>query len=257
MSTEAAALNVDSLEFQYPGSEPVLKRIDLQLGSTERVGLVGPSGAGKSTLLLHLCGLLPERLPDDESPVTVQGIAATRDNARDIRSRVGLVFQDPDDQLFCPTVWEDVAFGPSNQGLSEAEVTERVRSSLATVGLGELEARSTMQLSFGERKRICVAGVLACRPELLLLDEPSANLDPRARRVLMGILEQFEGAQLIASHDLDLVVQLCNRVVVIDQGEIVCDGPPHAILGNAELMERHGLEVPLRLRCQCDFEDAN
>lgn len=254
MPTDAAALVVDSLEFQYPGSMPVLKQIKLQLECGERVGLVGPSGAGKSTLLLHLCGLLPERLPEAASPVSVLGTPAIRSNAKDIRARVGLVFQDPDDQLFCPTVWEDVAFGPSNQGLSETEVVDRVSSSLETVGLSELVDRSTMQLSFGERKRICVAGVLACRPEILLLDEPSANLDPRARRLLLRILKQFDGAQLIASHDLDLVAQHCTRVVLIDNGEIVSDGEPRTILGNAALMERHGLEVPLRYRCQCEFD---
>lgn len=246
------ALKVDSLEFRYPGSASVLKNISMRLTAGERIGLVGPSGAGKSTLLLHLCGLLPERLPSDASAITVNGMPATREFAMQIRSVVGLVFQDPDDQLFCPTVWEDVAFGPSNQGLAKDEIAGRVQSSLSVVGLSGLEDRSTMQLSFGERKRVCVAGVLACRPEILLLDEPSANLDPRARRGLLEILREFDGVQIIASHDLDLVAQLCTRVVVIDDGQLMADGDPNTILGDAELMERHGLEVPLRVRCHCD-----
>jgi energy-coupling factor transporter ATP-binding protein EcfA2 len=161
---------------------------------------------------------------------------------------VGFVFQDPDDQLFCPTVREDVAFGPLNMGLPKSEVLEIVGASLAQVGLTNYENRSTLQLSVGERKRVCLAGVLACSPEVLALDEPFSNLDPRARRRLVEILQQFEGTQLIATHDLDLVAELCQRVVVLDEGRVRAVGPVAEVLSNAPLMKQHGLEVPHQLR---------
>jgi energy-coupling factor transporter ATP-binding protein EcfA2 len=158
------------------------------------------------------------------------------------------LFQDPDDQLFCPTVREDVAFGPLNLGLPSDEIERRVAESLAAVGLADFEHRSTVQLSVGERKRVCLAGVLACHPAILALDEPTGNLDPRARKSLREILREFEGTQVIATHDLDLVVEHCTRVMVLDEGRIHADGTPREVLSDAVLMERHGLEVPLRLR---------
>jgi len=244
------AIEVRSLAFAYGDGPAVLREISFNVPPGQKVAVVGPSGAGKSTLLMHLNGLLPEaavRTPA-ASGVTVDGLAITRDQLPAIRQRVGFVFQDPDDQLFCPTVREDVAFGPLNLGLPREEVLKRVEQSLQTVGLAGYEYRSTLQLSLGERKRVCVAGVLACRPQTLVLDEPFTNLDPRSRRSLIDILRKFEGAQVIATHDLDLVVELCDRVIVLDDGTIQADGPVRDLLRDATLMERHGLEVPWQLR---------
>ena len=202
---------------------------------------------------MHLNGLLPERSEPNRSAensatVKIATLAVTKENLQEIRQKVGLLFQDPDDQLFCPTVREDVAFGPLNLGLPPDEVQRRVEESLAAVGLAEHEFRSTLQLSVGERKRVCLAGVLACRPALLALDEPTGNLDPRARQALLAILRSFEGSQVIATHDLDLVVAHCDRVIVLDEGKMHADGTPETILADERLMERHGLEVPLRIR---------
>jgi cobalt/nickel transport system ATP-binding protein len=158
------------------------------------------------------------------------------------------MFQDPDDQLFCPTVREDVAFGPLNLGLLREEVLARVESSLEQVGLTGYEFRSTIQLSVGEKRRVCLAGVLACQPDVLALDEPFTNLDPRARRSLIAILREFPGSQVIATHDLDLVVELCDQVIVLDEGQVRAAGAVREILSDAPLMERHGLEVPYQLR---------
>lgn len=247
-----AAIYVQHLHFAYPGGRAALSDVCFEISEGERVGLVGPSGAGKSTLLLHLNGLLPADIPpraaNGHAPVTVFGLPVIRENLAEVRRKVGFVFQDPDDQLFCPTVREDVAFGPVNLGLDETEIEKRVERSLAAVSLGGFESRSTMQLSVGEKKRVCLAGVFACEPDMLLLDEPTSNLDPRARKRLRSILQAFPGSQFIATHDLDFVVAHCTRVMVIDDGRIHADGPPAEILTRTALMEQHGLEVPLSLR---------
>ena len=180
--------------------------------------------------------------------VFIDNIPVTRKTVAEVRRRVGFLFQDPDDQLFCPTVFEDVAFGPLNLGLTDDEVRQRVRDSLASVGLAGYEPRSTLRLSLGERKRVCLAGVFACQPSVLALDEPFSSLDPRARRTLIAILKQFSGSQIIATHDLDIVVDLCHRVLLLDGGQLRAAGQTRDILGNVALMERHGLEVPWRLR---------
>lgn len=271
------AVQVRNLSFRYPGGPGVLTDISFDIAAGEIVGLVGPSGAGKSTLLQHLNGLLPNSLPDtsplppgegsrrpgegtetidssdSSSLVTTHGIwidstHVARQTVSDIRRKVGFLFQDPDDQLFCPTVFEDVAFGPMNLGLSNDEVRQRVCDSLTAVGLAGYEPRSTLRLSLGERKRVCLAGVFACQPVMLALDEPFSSLDPRARRTLIDILRRFHGAQIIATHDLDVVVDLCHRVLLLDGGQLRANGLTHDILGNAALMERHGLEVPWKLR---------
>ena len=259
------------LSFRYPSGPDVLTDISFTIAPGEIVGLGGPSGAGKSTLLQHLNGLLPSRLPEfvghisnvpGPSPpdqvsrghvenvphVAIDNIPVTRQTVSEVRRRVGFLFQDPDDQLFCPTVFEDVAFGPLNLGLSEDEARRRVRDSLAAVGLAGYEPRSTLRLSLGERKRVCLAGIFACQPSVLALDEPFSSLDPRSRRTLITILKQFSGSQIIATHDLDVVVDLCHRVLLLDGGQLRASGPTHDILGNAALMDRHGLEVPWRLR---------
>ncbi|HUG92763.1 MAG TPA: ABC transporter ATP-binding protein [Planctomycetaceae bacterium] len=241
-------LSVRNLSYRYPGGVRALDDVSFEIGEGEAVGIVGPSGAGKSTLLLHLNGLLPERPPAPEAAaVTVDGLPVAAGHLPEIRRRVGFLFQDPDDQLFCPTVREDVAFGPLNLGISRDDVRRRVAESLAAVGLGGYEDRSTLQLSVGERKRVCLAGVLACRPQILALDEPSGNLDPRARRELIAILGRFSGSRIVATHDLDLVASHCGRVLLLDGGRLHADGPPHVVLSDPVLMERHGLEVPLRL----------
>lgn len=237
------------MSFRYPGGLDVLSDNTFTIVPGEIIGLVGPSGAGKSTLLQHLNGLLPSRLPDTSATsVWIDGVAVSPLTVADVRRRVGFLFQDPDDQLFCPTVFEDVAFGPLNLGLPDDEVRRRVRESLSSVGLAGYEPRSTLRLSLGERKRVCLAGVFACQPSVLALDEPFSSLDPRARRTLIAILKQFPGSQIIATHDLDVVVDLCHRVLLLDAGQLRAAGPTADILGNAALMDRHGLEVPWRLR---------
>lgn len=243
------SLRVDSLNYAYPGGRIVLRGVSFCVREGEVLGIVGPSGAGKSTLLMHLNGLLPERAPQSgEERITVLGTSLSAQSLKHIRQSVGFVFQNPDDQLFCPTVREDVAFGPLNLGLNATAVAERVQQSLQRVGLSGYEHRSTLQLSVGERKRVCLAGVLACEPKLLVLDEPFANLDPRSRRTLSDILKSFSGSQVIATHDLDLVVELCDRVLVLDGGQIQADGSVESVLADPVLMEQHGLEVPWQLR---------
>lgn len=247
-AASAPILTVRHLSYRYPGGVRALDDVGFEVADGEAVGIVGPSGAGKSTLLMHLNGLLPERAPAPEAAaIMVNGLTVAGMNLPEVRRRVGFLFQDPDDQLFCPTVREDVAFGPLNLGIPPDEVRQRIAESLASVGLTGYEDRNTLQLSVGERKRVCLAGVLACRPQILALDEPSGNLDPRARRELVAILERFPGSRIIATHDLDLVAAHCDRVLVLDSGRLHADGPPHEVLSDRVLMERHGLEVPLRL----------
>lgn len=247
------AVEVRRLRYEFPGGSVALSDVSFTAAAGERIAIVGPSGAGKSTLLMHLNGLLPDPPARDanlngNAAVVIAGVAVAAKTVRDVRRIVGFLFQDPDDQLFCPTVGEDIAFGPLNLDLPRDEVRRRLFESLDAVALGrEFAGRSTLQLSVGERKRVCLAGVLACQPSILALDEPTANLDPRARRNLLRILGDFPGCQVIATHDLDLVVEHCHRVVLLDRGRVFADGPPRKILADARLMEEHGLEVPLRL----------
>lgn len=252
-------LNVQRLRYRYNRGPWALNDVSFEIAVGEVVGLVGPNGAGKTTLLLHLNGLLigesapavgsPTPSPTSTAPpVQVLGLPVTPRTAPEVRRIVGIMFQDPDDQIFCPTVGEDIAFGPRNLGFPPDEVARRTRNALSQVGLEGFESRSPLQLSCGERKRVCLAGVLACEPNLLALDEPSSNLDPRSRRQLIGILKSCGAAQLIATHDLELILDLCSRVLVLDHGRIQADGHPREILANANLMHRHGLEVPLSLQ---------
>jgi cobalt/nickel transport system ATP-binding protein len=208
---------------------------------------LGANGSGKSTLLLHLNGLLPERL-DGAGTIRIHGAAITAEHLENIRREVGLLFQDPDDQLFCPTVAEDVAFGPQQLGLDHATVTERVRHALTQVGLADFGHRATHHLSHGEKRRVCLAGVLACDPKMLVLDEPTSDLDPRGRREFKALLRQIPATKLIATHDLEMVVELCTRAIVLDRGTVVADGPVLELLNDEPLMLRHGLERPHILR---------
>lgn len=251
--SDECLLEIDRLCYAYPGGGPVLNAVSLTVSVGEVLGVVGPNGAGKSTLLMHLNGLLPERgyrgdRANNSPAVRVRGLPMRPESLAEIRRMVGLLFQDPDDQLFCPTVRDDVAFGPLNMGLSQSDVEQRVAETLRAVGLETFGPRSPRQLSLGEQKRVCLAGVLACRPELLLLDEPSSNLDPRARRRVLSILKLLPATQIIATHDLDLVLELCDRIVVLDEGRLRAEGPPADILSDEALMQRHGLEVPWALR---------
>ena len=249
-SGNSPAIELRRLSFRYPNGRVALDDVSCSISAGERVAVVGPSGAGKSTLLMHLNGLLPAPplTIDQDCQVFVKSLAVTKPRLREVRRQVGFLFQDPDDQLFCPTVREDVAFGPLNLGLSRTDVLARVDRSLFAVGLPEHGSRNPSQLSTGERKRVCLAGVLACEPAMLVLDEPTSNLDPRARRQLLQILIQFPGTQVIATHDLDFVLDLCHRVLVLDAGKLHADGPADRVLSNSTLMDRHGLEVPWRLR---------
>ncbi|HAU36112.1 MAG TPA: cobalt ABC transporter ATP-binding protein [Phycisphaerales bacterium] len=242
-----AALEVRDLRFRYADGAEALRGVSFSVAGGESVGLIGPNGAGKSTLLLHLNGILPES-HDGLGAVRVEGVPLAPDNLPDVRRRVGLLFQDANDQLFCPTVFEDVAFGPRQLGLDDAEVSLRVAEALAQAGLTGLERRAPHHLSGGEKRRACLAGVLACRPSVLVLDEPTASLDPRGRRELKELLRRIPLTKLIATHDLELVVELCSRVIVLDAGRIVAEGATRELLCDEELMLRHGLERPHILR---------
>lgn len=250
MTVPGASVALKNLSFAYPGQPPVLEGITAEWPAGGRIAIVGPSGAGKSTLLLHLNGLLPARLPTQSAQATVwiDGTPLMAGGERTVRQQVGFVFQDPDDQLFGATVAEDLAFGPRQLGLKLDEQTRRVTAALTAVGLSGVEQRNPAQLSFGERKRVCLAGVLACEPRVLVLDEPSSNLDPRARRQLMTVLRGLSQTVIAATHDLDLVLDEFDRLVLLDGGRIQAEGPPDRLLSDARLMERHGLEVPWRLR---------
>ena len=240
-------IEITNLQYRYHDGTVALAGVNLRVAAGECVGLLGPNGSGKSTLLLHLNGILPEK-PDGGGAVKIMGEIVGKQNLENVRRQVGLVFQDPDDQLFCPLAAEDVAFGPQQLGLSEAEITGRVRSALAQVGLAGFGRRATHHLSHGEKRRLCLAGVLACDPEILALDEPTSDLDPRGRREFKALLRQIPATKLMATHDLELVVEMCSRVVVLDRGAVVADGPTRELLNNEELMLAHGLERPHMLR---------
>jgi cobalt/nickel transport system ATP-binding protein len=241
------ALEIKHLNYRYPDGTEALHDVSLTIGEGERVGLIGPNGAGKSTLFLHLNGLLPER--SSAAPaVHVFGTPVVEPHLSTIRSQVGLLFQDPDDQLFCPTVGEDVAFGPQQLGLGEAALSARVARALEQVGLRGFEQRPPFHLSRGEKRRACLAGLLACDARLLILDEPTSDLDPRGRRELKALLRDLPVTQLIATHDLELVVEICPRVIVLDHGIVVSEGQTTDILSDESLMLQHGLEKPHILR---------
>jgi len=237
------ALEVRDLRFHYPDGCEALRGVSFSVGEGECVGLIGPNGAGKSTLLLHLNGILPERFAGAPS-VFVLGQPVSTANLDTIRRGVGVLFQDPDDQLFCPTVFEDVAFGPRQFGGDESLAAARVRDALEQVGLEGFENRSPHHLSQGEKRRVCLAGVLACEPRVLVLDEPTSDLDPRGRRELKALLRNISATKIIATHDLELVVELCPRVLVMDHSVIVADGPTRQLLSDEGLMLAHGLERP-------------
>ena len=230
-------VQVNDLHFSYPDGHVALRGVSLALEKGEKVALVGPNGAGKSTLMLHLNGLF-----SGEGELAIAGLPVVKENYPVVRSKVGLVFQNPDDQLFSPTVFDDVAFGPLHMGLPEADVRERVAWALAQVGMAEVAERLPHHLSLGQKKRVAIATVLSMDTEVLVLDEPSAGLDPRARRSLITLLAELPLTMLVASHDLRMVRELFPRTVVMDQGRIVADGPTAALLADESFLAAHGLE---------------
>jgi cobalt/nickel transport system ATP-binding protein len=237
------SLEIAGLTFAYPDGSVALRGVDLSVGTGERVALLGPNGAGKTTLVLHLNGILH----GGAGTVDVGGLrvdAGDRARLAEIRRRVGIVFQDPDDQLFMPTVRDDVAFGPANLGLRGSELDDRVHEALVQVGMQDHAALAPHHLSFGQRRRVAVATVLAMRPEVLVLDEPSSNLDPAARRELADILSGLDVTLLMITHDLPYALQLCERSLLMDAGRIVADGKTRDLLGDADLMQAHRLELP-------------
>jgi len=237
------SLRVEKLYYHYSDGTVAIQSASFCVEPGECVGLIGPNGAGKSTLLLHLNGLLPDD-SHARGEVYVDGDRVTPGTLETVRRKVGLVFQDPDDQLFCPTVFEDVAFGPRQFGLGDGRLKQVVADALAMVGLTGYEKRAPHRLSGGEKRRVCLAGILACEPSILVLDEPTSNLDPRGRREFKALLKTLPSTKIIATHDLEMVVELCSRTIVLDRGEIVAMGPTVKLLSDEELMLAHGLERP-------------
>lgn len=268
-AAESDSIRLENLTYSYPDGRQALRGVTFRVARGESVALVGPNGAGKSTLLWHLNGLLPGRTNDRayghghhghghehsaQNPelgnpmVWIDGLEVKRSNFKEIRRRVGLLFQDPDDQLFEVSVWRDVAFGPKNLGKSSAEAKRIALECLERVNLADIADQPPHHLSFGERKRACLAGLLACDPTILALDEPTANLDPRARRRLIELIRGLDCAKLIATHDLELVLELCDRAILLDQGRLIANGVAQDLLAQEELLLAHGLEVPLSIK---------
>lgn len=237
-------LDLQGVAFAYPDGHQALFGVDLHVHPGERVALLGPNGAGKTTLVLHLNGILSAESGHGEGSVAVSGLPVTRKNLLEIRRRVGIVFQDPDDQLFMGSVRADVAFGPANLGLKGAALEKRVMDALEQVGMADFADRPPHHLSFGQRRRVAVATVLAMEPEILVLDEPSSNLDPASRRELADILRGLDVTLLMVTHDLPYALELCPRSVVLSGGRVVADGRTYDVLTDEDLMRAHRLELP-------------
>ncbi len=233
------SIEINHLSFAYPDGHQALNSVSIHLEPCEKVALVGPNGAGKSTLLLHLNGILTGK-----GSLQVAGLEMDEKNLGKIRARVGLVFQSPDDQLFSPTVFEDVAFGPLYQGLPVDEVRLRVKEALEVVQMGDYIQRVSHHLSVGEKKRIAIATVLSMKPEVLALDEPTAGLDPRARRTLIKLLDTLPITMLVSTHDMSMVREIFPRMIIMDEGKVVADGPTSYLLEDDALLNAHGLEKP-------------
>ncbi len=234
-------IEIENLSFSYPDGQQALKDIRLAVGAGETVAFIGPNGAGKSTLLLHLNGILRS----GNGAVRVLGLPVEEKHLREIRRKVGLVFQNPDDQLFSPTVFDDVAFGPLSMGCAEEEVRRRVKQALEQVGMSGHERRSPHHLSVGEKKRIAIATVLSMSPEVLVIDEPTSSLDPRGRWELIELLREFPLTKVIASHDLEMVQALCQRAILLDGGRVVADDLTRRLLSDHRLLASHGLAPPM------------
>ena len=232
------------VEFRYPDGTEALRGVSFRITHGESVGIVGANGAGKSTLLLQINGYM---LPS-AGTIRVGDLDVTKKTRQEIRKKVGVIFQNPDDQLFMPTVYDDVAFGPLNLGMSPERVTERVTAALETVGCADLREKPPHHLSGGQKRGVAIASVLAMEPDILVMDEPSSGLDPRSRRQLIQLLRGFRHTKIVASHDLDLILDVCERCLVIRDGRIVADAPTRAILENRSLLEENNLELPLSLQ---------
>lgn len=239
----SAAIELRGLSFSYPDGTVALRQVELLVQPGERVAIIGPNGAGKSTLFFHLNGIFRGK-----GEILIQGQHLDDESLYEIRRKVGLVMQDPNDQLFMPTVFEDVAFGPTNLGCTETEVRDRVTKALAVVGMSGSEALAPHHLSLGQRKKVALASVLSLNPEVLAFDEPSSGLDPRSRRALIEFLKALPQTQLIATHDLDLVLDVCQRAIIVDKGQVVYEGKVPDIFSQEELLHAHGLEKPLSLQ---------
>jgi cobalt/nickel transport system ATP-binding protein len=240
----SCSIAYDTVAYTYPDGTQALRGVSFTIAHGEHVALLGPNGAGKSTIMLQSNGVL---MPT-AGRILIGETALAKDTLVPIRQRVGLVFQDPDDQLFMTTVYDDVAFGPLNKGLPPAQVDECVREALAAVNLAHVAHKPPQDLSFGQKKRVALATILAMHPDFLILDEPSSNLDPRGRRQMMALLDAITSTVLIATHDLDLVWELCPRSIIIDEGSVVADGPTHDLLRNEPLLTAHGLELPATVK---------
>jgi len=237
-------ISISQLGFSYPDGTQALEDVTFRVGHGESIAIVGANGAGKSTLLMHLNGILSPM----KGAVSIGDVPVTRDTLLDIRRTVGFVFQDPDDQLFMPSVYEDVAFGPGNLGLPQTDIDDRVRDALQQVGAEKLKDRPPYRLSGGEKRSVAIATVLAMHPSILVLDEPSSGLDPRARTKLIRLLGSFEHTKIIATHDLDMALDLCERTIVINRGRVAGDGPTMEIFRDKDLLGECHLELPLRLQ---------
>lgn len=237
-------IDMKGLEYSYPDGTPALRGVSFGVGQGEAVGLVGANGAGKSTLLLALTGLIEP----SSGVIDIGGTVLSKRTAPEVRRRLGFIFQDPEDQLFMPTVFDDVAFGPINQGVTGEALAARVASALESVGAGHLADRPGYRLSGGEKRSAAIAAVLSMGPEILLMDEPSSGLDPKGRRGLIDLLAGFPHTRLIAAHDLDLVLDVCPRTIVLHRGEVAADGPTLEIFQDRALLERCSLEPPLSLQ---------
>jgi len=237
-------VEVRDLEFTYPDSTRALQGLSFKIRHGESVAIVGANGAGKSTLLLHLNGYLTPTA----GQVRIGDFPLTKETLQEVRRTVGMVFQDPDDQLFMSTVYDDVAFGPLNLGFPLAEVAMRVLKALETVGMAHLKDRPPHRLSSGQKRRVAIATVLSMSPDILVMDEPSAGLDPRARRQLIELLKTFKHSKIIATHDLDMVLDICERTIIINNGKIEADGPTVDIFQDEKLLNNCHLEKPLRLQ---------
>lgn len=237
------AIRVSKMSHAYADGRIALDAVEFSIAAGERVAIVGPNGAGKTSLFLRLCGVLPGRRGEAE----VAGLdPADPAHRRRLPETVGVVFQNPDDQLFSASVLEDVAFGPLNLGVSRDEAASRARDALGRVGLVGFDDRVPHNLSGGEKRRAAIAGILAMRPGILLLDEPSMYLDPRGRRELIRWIVDLPGTMLVATHDLEFVLDTCSRAILLDAGKVVADGPPEKMFTDPETMESHGLEIPPR-----------
>ncbi|MFH1655731.1 MAG: ABC transporter ATP-binding protein [Candidatus Omnitrophota bacterium] len=240
---DKSIIEIRNLDYKYPDGTVALHDIHLDIFKNDKIGIIGPNGAGKTTLLLHLNGLL-----NGSGAIKISDLDLVDKNLNQIRKDVGLVFQDPEDQLFMPTVAEDVGFGPKNLGFKKQDLEDIVDNALDEVELKDKKEHLSYHLSFGEKKRIAIACVLSMKPKILLLDEPSSNLDPHARRQIIKLLRKFNSTVIIASHDLELILELCQRVIILDKGRVVSDGKTRHMLSDENLLESHGLELPLSIR---------